>query len=323
MKKLTKAFLLRLKVPIDVLFAAFTVPSALLFLAVRRVGVRNLRLTRKVLLKIGVFPIRDHYYEPLFNPDHLHHKLSEDRSLPGLDLNELGQLNFVRSLACADELRDLNLSERRSDTNDFSFQNSSFGSGDAEFLYQLIRHILPKRMIEIGSGNSTKIACLALEKNQELFDADCEHICIEPYEMPWLEDLGPEIMRQRVEDCPLSLFETLESGDLLFIDSSHMIRPQGDVLFEYLTILPVLKSGVFVHIHDIFTPKDYPKTWIVEENRFWNEQYLLEALLTGTSKFKVVAALNFLTHHHFQELKSVCPYLTEDREPGSFYIQVR
>ena len=157
--------------------------------------------------------------------------------------------------------------------------NGSFESGDADFLYQMIRYIKPHKILEIGSGDSTKIARLALNKNKDETSKVYEHICIEPYGAPWLEKLeGTKIIRELVENCKFDWANELEAGDLLFIDSSHMIRPQGDVLKEYLEIIPVLKPGVFVHIHDIFTPRDYKKSWIVDEVKFWNEQYLLEAL---------------------------------------------
>ena len=93
------------------------------------------------------------------------------------------------------------------------------------------------------------------------------HICVEPFENKWLEKLSVSVKRTKVEDLHLDFFATLEKGDFLFIDSSHVIRPQGDVLFEYLEILPVLKPGVIVHIHDIFSPKDYPLEWVVDQGR--------------------------------------------------------
>ena len=90
----------------------------------------------------------------------------------------------------------------------------------------------------IGSGYSTKVARLALERNRSEDGDAAVHTCIEPYEMPWLENLGVEVLRRKVEDCDLELFQALGQGDLLFIDSSHMIRPQGDVLQEYLAMIP-------------------------------------------------------------------------------------
>ncbi|MFN8707618.1 MAG: class I SAM-dependent methyltransferase, partial [Planctomyces sp.] len=96
---------------------------------------------------------------------------------------------------------------------------------------------------------------------------------------------------------------------------------QGDVLCEFLEIMPALKKGVIVHIHDIFTPRDYPHAWVVEKVRLWNEQYLMEALLSGNPHWKVVGAVNHLFHDHFEQLKKACPFLDRNREPGSFYIE--
>ena len=149
----------------------------------------------------------------------------------------------------------------------------------------------------------------------------CEHVCIEPYEKPWLSQLDVQLVRERVEDLELSFFSRLEENDVLFIDSSHMIRPDGDVLFEYLELLPSLKKGVIVHVHDIFSPKNYPPQWLVEQVRFWNEQYLLEAFLTNNDSFRIIGALNYLHHRHYEKLRKVAPFLTPEREPGSFYIQ--
>jgi predicted O-methyltransferase YrrM len=208
--------------------------------------------------------------------------------------------------------------------HDFYIENENYNSGDAEFLYQFIRAVKPRRTIEIGSGNSTKLARIALQRNFSESNSAATHTCIEPYEMAWLEKMdGIRVIRKRVEDCGLDWGKELGSGDLLFIDSSHMIRPQGDVLTEYLEIIPQLASGVYVHVHDIFTPKDYLESWIKENVLFWNEQYLLEALLSNSERYEVVGALNYLMHHHYDELKRVCPYLTPEREPGSFYMKVR
>ena len=176
--------------------------------------------------------------------------------------------------------------------------------------------------MEIGSGFSTLAAIKALDVNRlEDPGYQCEHICIEPYEMPWLEKAPVRVIRQRVEKVDMKMFSLLKNDDILFIDSSHIIRPQGDVLYEYLEILPTLQSGVIVHIHDIFSPRDYPANWVVDEVRFWNEQYLLEAFLTQNRDWKIIGALNFLHRSHFSALSAKCPRLTPDRNPGSFYIQ--
>ena len=139
--------------------------------------------------------------------------------------------------------------------------------------------------------------------------------------MPWLEETEVSVVRKKVEQTNIDFFSELEENDILFIDSSHIIRPNGDVLYEYLELLPTLNTGVIVHVHDIFSPRNYPKNWIKDEVRLWNEQYLLEAFLSHNSEWKVIGALNFLHHNHYQDLKTIAPYLMPDREPGSFYMR--
>ena len=140
--------------------------------------------------------------------------------------------------------------------------------------------------------------------------------------MPWLKELDVNLIREKVEDVDMNAFEILEENDILFIDSSHIIRPQGDVLFEFLEILPKIKKGVLVHVHDIFTPKDYPDNWILKDHRLWNEQYLLEAFLTCNSNFKIIGAVNHLHHQYSEEIHAKCPVLASQktREPGSFWM---
>lgn len=312
------------QVPIDLALSVLAIPAAYILFCYRRIGSARLPVTTKLLQRIGLFPIMRHYYEPLFNTEQLHKPLSEDRHLPGIDLNVAGQLAFIKSLTHAQELRAMRLNEPATDATKFALGNISFEAGDADFLYQFIRTVKPAKVLEIGSGNSTKIAHAALHKNKEEGSKNSAHLCIEPYEMPWLERLeGLQVIRKRVEMCDFNWANELKSGDLLFIDSSHIIRPQSDVLTEYLEILPQLASGVYVHIHDIFTPRDYLESVIIKDVRFWNEQYLLEALLSNTQRYEIIGALNFLKRHHFDALQAVCPYMEAQHEPGSFYIRVR
>jgi hypothetical protein len=141
------------------------------------------------------------------------------------------------------------------------------------------------------------------------------------HEAGYLSKLDVEFIKKPVEQIDLNLFESLEDGDILFIDSSHIIRPGGDVLFEYLEILPRLKKGVYVHIHDIFSPNNYLKEWVENGVNFWNEQYLLEAFLSCNDRFKVVCSVNLLKNSYYANLKEVCPMLSEEREPGSFWMR--
>lgn len=316
MKKNLKRFL-----PVaDTLLVPLVYPAAWLLKNIREVGLHRLPRCRNALIQVGVFPIRNHYFEPQFDHRHPSPDFSQDRNLNGIDWNVAGQLDLIDQFNFSTELADI--PHRQPATLKFYLNNGSFESGDAEYWYQLIRTIKPRRIIEIGSGNSTLMAIAAIQANQEE-DADyhCEHTCIEPYEMPWLEKAGVTVVRKKVEDMGTDYFSQLQANDILFIDSTHIIRPQGDVLFEYLELLPLLNPGVVVHVHDIFSPKNYLTQWLQEEVKFWNEQYLLEAFLSHNSSWKIIGALNYLRHNHYEKLSSVAPYLTVEREPGSFYMQ--
>jgi Methyltransferase domain len=315
-----KKFIKKLLPPVDIMLMPFVYAAAWLLKNVRRAGVQRLPLCKSALMNVGVFPIRNHYYEPQFDNRTPKPDFSEDRNLSGVNWNISGQLELLERFMFSKELMDI--PKKKPESLKFYFNNGAFESGDAEYWYQLIRTIKPGKIFEIGSGNSTLMAISAIAQNQsDDPNYKCEHICIEPYEMPWLEETGVSVVRSKVEDVELSFFSKLQENDILFIDSSHIIRPQGDVLFEYLELLPSLRKGVIVHIHDIFSPKNYLKEWLQDEVLFWNEQYLLEAFLTHNSTWKVVGALNYLHHNHYEKFKTVAPFLTPEREPGSFYIQ--
>jgi hypothetical protein len=322
MKRSVKTILRKYIWVIDGIILPFVWTSAVILKFLRARGIQKFRWSKNVLLQVGVFPIIDHYYEPIFHPRHLNKPLSDERKLPGINWNVSEQLGMLNAFRFQHEFE--SMSENFVSDTTFYFNNGLYESGDAEYWYSLIRLKKPKKIIEVGSGHSTKMARLAIEANQKSdVNYRCKHICIEPYEMPQLEKIGVELLRKKVEDLGTDLFSQLETDDILFIDSSHMIRPQGDVLFEYLEVIPTLKPGVIVHIHDIFSPRDYPNEWVIDQVRFWNEQYLLEAFLSFNSEWKIIGALNFLCHNHFELLQEKCPKLTAGREPGSFYIQRR
>ena len=141
--------------------------------------------------------------------------------------------------------------------------------------------------------------------------------------MPWLSQLEVKLIRKKVEDVEIGFFRQLHDGDILFIDSSHVIRPQGDVLYEVLQILPQLSSGVLVHFHDIFSPLNYPEGWLKDEYRLWNEQYLVEAFLSFNKEFEIVIAMSYLTHKYKSQLFNAFPVLkqTPDRISGSLWLR--
>ncbi|MEW6325088.1 MAG: class I SAM-dependent methyltransferase [Nitrospirota bacterium] len=312
---------------LDVAVAPLLVPCALAMKFVRRHGVYRLPLCKRLLESVGVFPILDHYHEPLWNGSRLRRSLREDRPLPGVDLNVDGQLARLRQFQYADELRRLPLERPAGPAPSFYYHNGAFESGDAEYFYSMIRLHKPSTIIEVGAGHSTLLARAAIGGNEaEERGYRCAHICIEPYENPWLEQCGVDVIREPLERVDWRLFSRLSRNDMLFIDSSHVVAPQGDVVSAFLEILPTLASGVLVHLHDIFTPKDYPDEWVRTDAKLWTEQYLLEAFLTHNNAFAVIGALNYLAHHHSRLLGEKCPVFQSEsavREPGSFWIMKR
>lgn len=305
----------------DLALAPFVALSLLPMLAVRKFPVVRIPLTFSLLKFAGVFPIRNHYYEPLFDASFLRRD-NLPRDLPGIDFAVERQVDLLEKFGDKNGIL-RQIPATRIEPDAFFMQNPNFGSGDAEIWYHVIRHFKPNRIVEIGSGYSTQIASLAIRTlAAEDTRYNCEHVCIEPYEMPWLEKLDVLVIRKKLEDADLKVIDLLDRNDILFIDSSHMIRPQGEVLHEFLHILPKLRPGVIVHVHDIFSPRDYPMDWL-ESPRFWNEQYLLEAFLTHNSEWEVLLAVNMLKHANYKQLKDACPHLDEAREPGSFYMRRR
>jgi len=278
---------------LDVLFFPFTVIGGIWLIIAKYIGLSKLYLTRTSLFQIGVFPIVDHYYEPLFRFDKLNH-LTHPRNLD-IDWNEQTQLNILSQFNYKHELENLPADGCLDKQLAYYYNNGSYSGIDAEYLYCLVRTIKPRKIIEIGSGFSTLLMTAAIKKNISDHSINkTEIICVEPYEMPWLEKMGIKVLREKVESIPLSFFADLKENDILFIDSSHIIRPQGDVLYELLNILPVIKPGVIIHFHDIFSPFDYPERWMKEEFRMWNEQYILEALLTHNKKYEIIGSLSFI-----------------------------
>ena len=287
----------------------------------RKIGGHKLFLSKSILKKIGIFPLTSNYYEPSFDFDNLKKNLSERRNLPGINFNIENQIKNLKQLDYKKELENLNLKNNSPNFN-FNIDNNFFEAGDAEIYYQMIRYHKPKKIIEIGSGQSSLIAMEAININKQIDNFITELTCIEPFENKWLEKNDIRVIRKKVEEIDTDIFTDLNKGDILFIDSSHVIKPQGDIVKIFLEILPKLKSGVIIHIHDIFSPRDYLENWLKIENRFFNEQYLLEGMLDNSSRYKIMLSLNLLKYDFYKELKNVCPYLNDRSEPSSFYMTI-
>ena len=252
-----------------------------------------------------------HYYEPL--PDFRSittEQITRRREYPGIDFNWNEQLTLVNELAAySDELRELQ----------FDFDNAFFNGFDAAVYYSLIRHLQPQRIVEIGGGYSTQIADRALARN-----GTGKLTCIEPYPEDRLNGakLDIELITKRVEEIDIDLFSSLDANDILFIDSSHTVKFGSDVCFEFLEVLPRLKPGVWIHVHDIFFPHDYPEEWLIERRQAWNEQYLLEAFLSFNSRFSVQLANHWFCLDHLDAAARLWPRaLTPNYGACSFWMK--
>lgn len=199
--------------------------------------------------------------------------------------------------------------ERPEEKSSFHFNNGFFERVDAEIAYALVRSHKPRRIIEIGSGNTTLVMSAALERNA-LEGSPGELICIEPYPAAYLKNGVKhlaQLIERPVQQIPLELFRTLEKDDILFIDSSHVVSMDSDVLYEVLRIVPEVAPGVLVHFHDVFTPLDYPKKFVMTNLCFWGEQYLLEAFLSFNCAFKVIWASSAMQRFQPELLREAFP----------------
>jgi predicted O-methyltransferase YrrM len=272
----------------------------------------------------GYHVLPAHFYEPVPAKTDIERVVGARSTLPGLDLVP------DRQLALLDQLRlwrhEYDALPRTADESDdgFYLDNNFFGSVDAEVLYALIRTVRPARVFEIGSGFSTSISARACRANLIDTGHPCELVAIEPYPAEALADVEglSRLLRERVQDVPLELFAELEAGDILFIDSSHAVVTGGDVCWELLEIVPRIAPGVFVHVHDVFLPAEYPQKWLKEDHYFWTEQYLLQALLAFNLAYEVVWAGHFMHLEHPEALRGAfASYRRTPAAPGSFWFR--
>ena len=172
----------------------------------------------------------------------------------------------------------------------YAYDNPYFRSPDAEVLYAMLRHFQPGRIVEIGSGHSTRVMRQAIIDGQ----FKCHLTSVDPQPRAEVRGLADDIVQRPLETCDPERVDALEAGDVLFIDSSHAVRAGNDVVTLYLHTLPALRPGVVIQIHDIFLPYEYPQEWLVDFDWPWNEQYLVQAMLTSGDAFEVLWPGHFL-----------------------------
>ena len=266
-----------------------------------------------------------HFYQPIpitgGLPLSLWNRVSD---VPGIDMQEEQQKQLLSDIVAKfkDEYTAI---PTGASTQEFHYYlgNAAFDAVDAEMLFGLIRLLKPQHMYEIGSGFSTLLAADALRRNR----ADgysCRFIAIEPYPSAELQARLPsdvELWRLPIQDVSLDEFQSLCENDILFIDSSHVCKIGSDVQFLFLEVLPRIRPGVVVHVHDIFMPMEYPKQWVLDQHLFWNEQYVLQTFLSFNTTFEVLWAGQWMHIKHPDALMKAFPSYKTGASPGSFWFR--
>lgn len=269
---------------------------------------------------IHVTPV--HFYQPIPDTRTLPDELwNVPGNLPGIDFNEAVQLELLNRAfpRFKDEYNAFH-HKPTNDPNDFFFENGLFGGTDALVLYCMVRHFRPRLVLEVGSGASSLLTAKAAIHN-----GNTQLICIEPYPNDRLRAGFPGLTRliqEKVQKVGMETFDQLNAGDILFIDSSHVVNIGSDVKFLFLEVLPRLKPGVIVHVHDIFLPMEYRRDWVMNDFRFWNEQYFLQAFLAFNSAYEVMFSNSYLALTNREAMHATFP-----KSPwwggGSFWMRRR
>jgi hypothetical protein len=270
--------------------------------------------------KMGFYIIPVHFYEPIPCSQDLllnSKKIWQSSELFGIDMNDKVQLEFLCQVfpQYTSEYESLNSELTKGD----------LGAVDKAALYTMVRHFRPSKIIEIGSGASTYIFTKAIIANKQ-DNLSPEYIVVDPYPSKTVKKIVQEnnftLIQDKCENLDLGFFSQLKSGDLLFIDSTHVVKTGGEVNFLLLDVLPRLPKGVIVHFHDIFLPFEYPEIWVLKEHKFWTEQYLLQAFLICNNSFEVLLGCSYAHSKYSEKLELAIPdYDPKSMPSGSFWLR--
>lgn len=295
----------------------------------RNIKRKFIRSMRNLVELAGFIVVRkSDYYAPVPSENNLsrsYARWNRPSALKGIEYN-LEKMRRFASLIEAKYLSEFNALPSYKE-----MVNQGFGPGypilDSFVLFGILRELNPDRYVEVGSGLSTAYASRALNKESQAFTKSIT--CIEPYPFPALKSIpGIKIIETEVQNCGVEIFTELQAGDVLFIDSSHMLKIDSDVAFLYLEVLPQLCSGVYIHIHDVPFPFNIPypaEFWTLLSHpssphwpMFWNEAMLLQALLCGSQMFEIILSMPLLRYYDHEFIKKYPFYSPITKEPNTF-----
>lgn len=270
-----------------------------------------IRSAFRIFQSLGISLVPNHYYWPVPDLKELEaRKWPADQFPIGVDLALEKQIDFLRTVVPLYE------PEWGSTSGPIGIAGYTRGNGffetvDAEIAYCLVRHLKPKRIIEVGGGYSSRVMAAALDMNLKMDGVRGELLTIDPHPDRFPKEALSDRVRliaASVQSIDLDIFLSLEDGDFLFLDSTHVVGVGSDVVREYLEILPRLNRGVLIHAHDIFIPSEYPRKMVLQSLSFWSEQYLLEALLTFNPRFEVVWGSSAMQGFNPEALEHAFPH---------------
>jgi predicted O-methyltransferase YrrM len=269
--------------------------------------------------RFGLFLTPRHYYVPLSSWSEL--RKNEDEWNRPLDLSSI-------NISLEDEIATLNTwtSGRQDEIAGNPVYNAAvasraglgYGYIEAQVLHCAIRALAPARIIEVGSGVSTQCMLAAASANEKDGRTGSRITCVEPYPSTGLLKAPVTLIQQRVEQVALDVFDELKAGDLLFIDSSHAVRPCGDVTRLYLEVLPRLAPGVHVHIHDIYLPYGFQRDLTTYMQ--WMETAMLIAVLSHSPRYKVSLSLSHLHYAAPDALQKALPEYQPEPNKGGLSV---
>jgi hypothetical protein len=278
----------------------------------------NLNYLQAALARYALGWPPGHYYSPV--PDLVQIREREEAifrlttDLPGIDLRLEGQVGLAADLARF--YPEQPFEEEATARTRFGFSNPNYMYGDALILYSMLRYLQPRRVFEIGSGHSS---CVTLDTDELFLGRSTNCVFIEP-EPALLRSLLREedlarvtIIAERLQNVDPQIFDTLEANDILFVDSTHVTKVDSDVNHILFEILPRLKSGVYIHVHDIMFGFEYPKLWVYQ-GRAWNEAYIVRAFLQYNDAFEIVFFNSYLGQFRSEVFRSMPLVL---RNPGT------
>jgi len=301
--------------------------NILLSIPILNTKVKRYIYLNKVILDAGFEP--GHFYSTVPNLKELIENqeiIFQKKDINDVEMNKENQLDLLLKLK--DYYSEYLYHDEFSDQLNYRYKKDGafYRHSDSVFLYSMIRHSKPQRIIEVGSGHSSAIM---LDTNEHFFNNEIKHTFIEPYPERLEETLNDTdyeknlIIKTDVQSVDLSVFKELEENDILFIDSTHVSKIGSDVNYLIFQVIPILKPGVLIHFHDIFYNFEYPKKWILQNRYFWNEIYLVRAFLMNNSNYKIELFNSYLHQINRSWFEKEMPECLKGFERGIGSIWIR